>query len=835
MENDQVIIESPKLKWEKDGRENIPTQGKRRELKPYPYQGETWKKMDFHFLQQNRQTGIIWVPTGGGKTVIAVKWLYENVLAKGMRVLWITHRLHLLKQAAETFNSIFDNKFLPEEKKEEGIHIALVAGTAPGTRWKSIAERDSVVFSTIQTAYSDENIPSVELMLQQSPKGLYVVVDECHHAQAPSYLKVLHVLKQGGAKIIGLSATPYSMDDKKTNLLWNFFDSPDKNPVSRVYKQFLIENHFLAHPKVETIPTKIEQREITGDDQNITKNKTKDSELKQYVLKRLGNNPARNKLIAQRYKDNQEEYGKTIIFTPETLANKKLVEELKKLEVEADYVDTYRSSEDNQKVMERFRTDPTLKVLVNTEICLEGYDAPKTKTVMIARPTLSQTLVQQMVGRAMRGELAGGNKECNLVTFVDTWKDFTPLDPQLVVNEEDNEDSKSVDEIVKTKNVAGELIPQSIIDECYLLLQSIQLGSILGTFAAIPYGWYEWDTPENTEREPENSGTRMGERFSEKRQIPIFDVQSEGYEQLVTDIRENKLQIPKDLSDAFVENVRHAYFEVCPDPVPQLLDLKDLLTAWRDAGGVDGVTRITFKEREKFNTKNIALEILKNDLRESEKQKLIDDHWSDPICQRCYKLRLKFVEDIDYHKNNLDEKNKKDNDSKSLRDKKQIPKKTLEKWKEGEVGYELRKILNDVGSNNKLFPSGIPSVKDVSYNDKLLSKNALAQCNMSDGNKILVLDKFNSPSVPLLILEFLMYHELIHALGYYKHDGAFKEIERKFIPSKEAQEDANKYSEWKGSLGQQKILWQAICDQFLDNFLIDYNIQSKDELSNGEY
>ena len=108
MENDQVIIESPKLKWEKDGRENIPTKGKRRELKPYPYQGETWKKMDFHFLQQNRQTGIIWVPTGGGKTVIAVKWLYENVLAKGMRVLWITHRLHLLKQAAETFNSIFD-------------------------------------------------------------------------------------------------------------------------------------------------------------------------------------------------------------------------------------------------------------------------------------------------------------------------------------------------------------------------------------------------------------------------------------------------------------------------------------------------------------------------------------------------------------------------------------------------------------------------------------------------------------------------------------------------------------------------------------------------------
>ena len=395
MENDQVIVESPKLTWINKkgeiGRENIPTQGKRRELDPYPYQKDIWKEMTNHFA--NQQMGIIWVPTGGGKTVIAVKWLYENALAKGMRVLWITHRLHLLKQAAETFNSLFDNKLFSEE---EGIHIALVAGTAPGTKWKSIASSDSVVFSTIQTACSDENIESVKMMLPQSPKGLYVVVDECHHAQAPSYLKVLNVLKQGGAKIIGLSATPYSMDDKKTNLLWKFFDSPNKNPVSRVKKQFLIDNKFLAFPRPDTIKTLIEQKDITGDDQNITKNKTNDSELKQYVLKRLADNPARNKLIAQKYKEKQEKYGKTIIFTPETMANKKLVEELRQLEIEADYVDTHRSSEDNQKIMERFRTDPTLKVLVNTEICLEGYDAPKTKTVFIARPTQSQSLVQQM-------------------------------------------------------------------------------------------------------------------------------------------------------------------------------------------------------------------------------------------------------------------------------------------------------------------------------------------------------------------------------------------------------------------------------------------------------
>ena len=89
------------------------------------------------------------------------------------------------------------------------------------------------------------------------------------------------------------------------------------------------------------------------------------------------------------------------------------------------------------------------------------------------------------------------------------------------------------------------MIPQSIIDECYQFLQSIQLGSILGTYEAIPYGWYEWETPENAEREPEDSNNRMEERFSDKRQVLIFDVQKEGYDQLEKDLKEHKLQIPK--------------------------------------------------------------------------------------------------------------------------------------------------------------------------------------------------------------------------------------------------------------------------------------------------
>jgi ATP-dependent helicase IRC3 len=328
-------------------------------------------------------------------------------------------------------------------------------------------------------------------MATQSPNDLFVVIDECHHAQAPASIRILGSLKERGVPILGLTATPFHIDERKTNKLWKFFDSPNKTPITRVRKQFLIENRFLARPKLKRVETKIEQKDIVEENVDITRSKTSESELKAYVLKRLAENPIRNQLIAKYYADNKELYGKTIIFTPETMANKLLVKELSDLGIEADYIDTYRKHKENQTVMQRFRTDDNFLVLVNTEMCTEGFDAPKTKTVFITRPTRSESLIQQMVGRAMRGREAGGNEECYLVTFVDTWKDFSPIDPEVVVNSE-NADAPI------TPNLGRKLIPipETLIEECYRFPLSLQMGEILNSYEAIPEGWYEWDRPE---------------------------------------------------------------------------------------------------------------------------------------------------------------------------------------------------------------------------------------------------------------------------------------------------------------------------------------------------
>ena len=72
------------------------------------------------------------------------------------------------------------------------------------------------------------------------------------------------------------------------------------------------------------------------------------------------------------------------------------------------------------RIIEDFLDDEDIpKILCNYGVLTTGFDAPKTSAALIARPTKSLVLYSQMVGRAMRGPLAGGNAHAEIVTVVD--------------------------------------------------------------------------------------------------------------------------------------------------------------------------------------------------------------------------------------------------------------------------------------------------------------------------------------------------------------------------------------------------------------------------------
>jgi superfamily II DNA or RNA helicase len=68
--------------------------------------------------------------------------------------------------------------------------------------------------------------------------------------------------------------------------------------------------------------------------------------------------------------------------------------------------------------VEQFRAGE-LSVLSNYGVLTTGFDAPVVRAVVVARPTASPVLYEQMIGRGMRGSRFGGTDECHVFDVED--------------------------------------------------------------------------------------------------------------------------------------------------------------------------------------------------------------------------------------------------------------------------------------------------------------------------------------------------------------------------------------------------------------------------------
>lgn len=74
-----------------------------------------------------------------------------------------------------------------------------------------------------------------------------------------------------------------------------------------------------------------------------------------------------------------------------------------------------------RNLIEQFRQNK-LSVLCNCEVLTTGFDAPRVTHVVMARPTVSQVLYEQMVGRGLRGPMFGGTKTCFILDCEDSFR-----------------------------------------------------------------------------------------------------------------------------------------------------------------------------------------------------------------------------------------------------------------------------------------------------------------------------------------------------------------------------------------------------------------------------
>jgi superfamily II DNA or RNA helicase len=379
-------------------------------------------------LSNNGRAGILVLPTGGGKTFTAIRFLTEGPLSDGYKVLWLAHTHHLLEQA---FHS-FDARTLGSIREpRRTLSLRVVSGTPGHFAPSKIEPTDDVVIATLQTITGAvrEELDPVLAFIKAAKKKLFVVFDEAHHAPAPSYRKLVEGLKAtAGAPVLGLTATPMYGDHAKQGWLKKLF--PD-GIIAQARATELMAAGVLARPHAVPLKTSFTP---TFDNRDYQKWLGTFKDVPEYVVDELANNKERNAFIAKAYAENKKKYGKTIIFTDRWYQCEAIAEALARHGVKAGTVYSHvdaalptveqrkkRDRDENAKVLEQFRKNK-LDVIINVRMLTEGTDIPEAQTVFLTRQTTSRILLTQMVGRALRGPKFGGTPDAYIVSFEDDWR-----------------------------------------------------------------------------------------------------------------------------------------------------------------------------------------------------------------------------------------------------------------------------------------------------------------------------------------------------------------------------------------------------------------------------
>ena len=163
------------------------------DIQPYSYQQEILDKLEAERTVRGYNRNLVVAATGTGKTVISAldyKRFRRQNAGHPCRLLFIAHREEILKQSMYTFRAVL---------KDSNFGDMFVGNYRP----------DSIdnLFMSIQTFNSQD------FTAKTSPDFYdYIIIDEFHHAAAPTYQKLLEYYKP--KILLGLTATPERMDGR---------------------------------------------------------------------------------------------------------------------------------------------------------------------------------------------------------------------------------------------------------------------------------------------------------------------------------------------------------------------------------------------------------------------------------------------------------------------------------------------------------------------------------------------------------------------------------------------------------------------------------------------
>lgn len=438
----------------------------------HDYQEEAVNKLKSTFIDSSLKSGFLVMPTGSGKTRTAVYFVLRYLVSSGYQVIWLTHRTLLVEQAAQAF---FDTSYLVnlDHKNKDTLRISCVSQEHSSI--KQVEKEDDVVLLMVPSV--SRNTDYLDSILKDK---VIVVVDEAHHTYARTYRKTIDLIRslRKDALLLGLTATPIRTNEEETGYLRNVYEN---RIIYNIPMSNLITNGVLAKPSCMEIDTDYSVVTTVEDRKYIKKW----GELPPRLVNRIASSAKRNKKIVNTYLQNTKKGDKTLIFAMNQVHAVMLYEDFKKNNVNAAVV--YSGQGQNDEKIRAFK-DGAVDVLININILTEGSDIPGVNALYLTRPTKSDVLLMQMIGRGMRGVRVGGKDKVTIVDFVDKWGNFVQwLNPEAEISYE----LTDVPDGYIAKPTEKYLIEWEVIRDIYEGMFFPSLGQVAPPYISLPYGWYQ--------------------------------------------------------------------------------------------------------------------------------------------------------------------------------------------------------------------------------------------------------------------------------------------------------------------------------------------------------
>lgn len=379
----------------------------------------------------NKTRCMITLPTGGGKTRVAVEAFIEWMMprfSEGNFMIWVAQSSELCEQAVACVKSLWENKAYVETLK---IYRYFEGRDIPA----SDSLKGGVIVANIHQLHNRIKLNDKTFFKILKKTGA-MVIDEAHRAVSWMYTNLFDKAEElcgpDSFPVCGLSATPgrtgINKDEEIPKLVDRFecyLVKPDlgkeyeNNPLSYFReKRYLAKaNHIIFKSGLEYTLT---DREIEDIDPE------KNDSVSGLFLKRLAMEKERNQRIVKRLLKIPQKTA-TLVYTCTVKHADLLCSIMNYYGRPSGFISSDTPITLRRKLIESFKNN-SLDFLFNFGVLTTGFDAPKTNCIVILRPTTSEVLYEQIIGRGLRGIEFGGTEDCDIIDFTDN---ILRLGPQM--------------------------------------------------------------------------------------------------------------------------------------------------------------------------------------------------------------------------------------------------------------------------------------------------------------------------------------------------------------------------------------------------------------------